>query len=309
MLQHAIGSCWPWVLLVITAVVVARILIAISGAQWDLQRLRSINRCQEGSVQSLAFVLTLPFFVMIIMLIIQASQVMIANVAVHYSAYAAARSASVWIPANVNIFETANRISSIDLIESTSEGSRYRIAETGDKFSKIRQAAVLAVMSQGPSRDLGYTLDGDGNLTHESLSLLYLGLDPESISNGLISQRLRNKLAYSYANTDVDVTFWHRVGPFPTYQDPPLQETYLIPPHWEEYQNNELGWQDHLTATVSFNVPLLPGPLRFFANGRQVGEPTPTDSSGETYIFPISASATLMIEGEKPLITHWQGEF
>ncbi|MDB4778392.1 pilus assembly protein, partial [bacterium] len=94
MLQNATLSCWPWAILLVGSVVVARLLIGASGAKLNWQRLKLINRCQEGSVQSLAFVLTLPFFVMIMMLIVQASQVMVANVAVHYSAYAAARSAA-----------------------------------------------------------------------------------------------------------------------------------------------------------------------------------------------------------------------
>lgn len=309
MMQQAILSCWPWALLVVAAAVVGRLLIGLSGASLDWNRLRSLNRCQKGSVQSLAFVLTLPFFVMIMMLIIQASQVMIANVAVHYSAFAAVRSAVVWIPANVNFIETENRISSIELLEQTAEGSRYRIAPVGEKYSKIRQAAVLAVMSQGPSRDLGYTLDSHGEQTAFALADLYRGLDSDSASNSLIEQRLRNKLAYSYANTNVEVEFWHRVGPYFDHQDPPLQVEYEIPPYLEEYYQNELGWQDHITTKVTYNVPLLPGPLRLFANGARIGEASRTDVNGQTYVFEVAAMATLVSEGEKPLISHWQEEF
>ncbi len=309
MLQNAILSCWPWAVLLIGAVVVARILVGVSGAKLNWNRLRSINRCQAGSVQSLAFVLTLPFFVMIMMLIVQASQVMVANVAVHYSAFAAVRSAAVWIPANVNIIEAENRISSIEWLETGQEGSRYRIAPFGEKFSKIRQAAVLAVMSQGPSRDLGYTLDANGEQTAFALVSLYQGLDAESGTNTLIARRLRNKLAYSYANTDVQIEFWHRFGQNRSQRDAPLEIDYDIPPYLDEFQPNELGWQDHLTATVTYNVPLLPGPLRLFANGARIGETSRTDANGQAYVFEIAASATLGNEGEKPLISHWQEEF
>lgn len=316
MMQQAILSCWPWALLVVIAVVVSRILVSLSGASLKWSRLRSLNRCQEGSVQSLAFVLTLPFFVMIMMLIVQASQVMIANVAVHYSAFAAVRSASVWIPANVNLFETENRISSIELLESRPDGDRYRVSPVGQKFSKIRQAAVLAVMSQGPSRDLGYTLDAHGEQTAFALTSLYQGLDADSVSNSLINQRLRNKLAYSYANTNVEVEFWHRSqtyivrnSPFLELRDPPLQIEYEISPYPDEYYQNELGWQDHLMAKVTYNVPLLPGPLRLFANGARIGETSRTDVNGQTYVFEVAATATMISEGEKPLISHWQEEF
>ena len=50
-------------------------------------------------MQSLSFVLTLPLFIMVMMMIVQVSQLMIGMVVVHYAAFAAARSAAVWIPA------------------------------------------------------------------------------------------------------------------------------------------------------------------------------------------------------------------
>ena len=91
----------PWIGLMVAAFVVARLLIALSGAKWQFNKLRSLHRCQQGTVQSLSFVLTLPFFVMIMMLIVQVSQIMIGRIVLEYSAAAAARSASVWIPAHL----------------------------------------------------------------------------------------------------------------------------------------------------------------------------------------------------------------
>ena len=46
---------------------------------------------KPGSVQTLSFVLTLPIFIMVMMLIVQVSQLMIGLIVVHYAAYAAAR--------------------------------------------------------------------------------------------------------------------------------------------------------------------------------------------------------------------------
>jgi len=66
-----------------------------------LCRLRRLHRDEAGNVQSLSFVLTLPIFIMLMMLIVQASQLMIGQVVVEYAAVAAARSAIVWIPAAV----------------------------------------------------------------------------------------------------------------------------------------------------------------------------------------------------------------
>ena len=314
MSQNILESIFPWAICLVVAVIAARLLIAASGAKLKLARLRSIHRSQKGSVQSLSFVLTLPFFVMILMLIIQVSQIMFGNIVVHYAAFAAVRSASVWIPANVSSYETANRVSSLTLINSTPDGQQFLVSPAGEKFSKIHQAATLACMPLGPSRNLGYELDPASQSTHEALSKQFRGANPNSRTNDLISTRLRNKLAYSYPNTSVQLTLWHRYKHrWHWWSEPPLQVRYDVPPYRDEYYLNEVGWQDELTAQVMFNLPLLPGPVRFFAptgNFATIEGVNPAiDASGETFIWPISASATMGVEGEKPLISIWQEEF
>ncbi len=310
------NACLPWAILLIVGVLAARGLVALSGAELRLARLRSFHRSQEGSVQSLSFVLTLPFFVMILMMIIQTSQIMFGNILVHYSAFAAVRSATVWIPANVNVYETTNRISTMTLVDSNTQGQRYLIEPGSQKFAKIQQAAILACMSLGPSRDLGYPLAPDSDSTHNALVKLYQGTNPNSRSNGRIATRLRNKLAYTIANTSVRLTFWHRNRLFAeVWRDPALQIRYNIPPYQDEYYMNEVGWQDELTAQVTFQLPLLPGPIRFLAptgildSGQSVGSAPPVDDSGEAYIWPLTASATMGVEGEKNLISIWQEEY
>lgn len=91
-------ACAPWLALLAAAFVCARVLIRLSGARWQWGRLKQLHACQQGSVQSLSFVLTLPLFLLIVLFIVQVSQLMIAITVVHYAAYAAARSAMVWIP-------------------------------------------------------------------------------------------------------------------------------------------------------------------------------------------------------------------
>jgi len=315
MIQNAIFACLPWVGILLVAIVVGRIAIWLSGAKLDLSKLRATHRCEKGSVQSLSFVLTLPVLIMIMMLIVQASQIMIANIVVHYAAYTSVRSAVVWIPSNVSPFETANRISQINLIEQINENggtsSRYRVEQFGDKYEKIKQAAVIAVSPMGPSRSLGYSMSSDEVQTSIALANLYRGLDADSQTNRLIPQRLANKLAYCYSNTDVDITFWHRFGPDPSgARDPQLQVQYVIRENEpDEFENNEIGWQDHITSTVSFDIPLLPGPVRWFAPAARRGDVSKTDVNGEVFTFGISASATMCNEGEKPLFPYWQEDF
>ncbi|MDA7901671.1 pilus assembly protein [bacterium] len=325
--QTILTSCTPWAICLVVAVVGARVLVGLSGAKFDFARLRRIHANETGSVQSLSFVLTLPFFVMVLMLIVQVNQIMFGNILVHYSAFAAVRSASVWIPANGNPeFETANRISSITLINSTEEGQQYLVSPWFDgKYSEIRQAATLACMPLAPSRNLGYTLDQYGNRSQIAMEKVYAGLDPGSAANAKISDRIRNKLAYSYPNTEVQLTFWHRSRPRNVrirderveWRDPPLQpiypEAYGVSPYFDEYYDNEIGWQDELTALVTFNLPLLPGPIRFFApTGGSIaadGTNPSRDQSGEVFIWPLKAFATMGVEGQKPQLPYWQETF
>ena len=322
--QAIFTSCLPWAICLVVAVFAARVLVVISGARLDFSRIRRVHSNESGSVQSLSFVLTLPFFVMVLMLIVQVNQIMFGNILVHYSAFAAVRSASVWIPANRDpLFETTNRISSITLINSTDEGQQYLINPALDgKFSEIRQAATLACMPLAPSRNLGYTLGQYGTRSHIAMEKVYSGLDPDSLTNSRISDRLRNKLAYSYPNTDVQLTFWHRSRPRIVrirderveWRDPPLQpiypESYGVSPYFDEYYPNELGWQDELTALVTFNLPLLPGPIRFFAptSGSIAADGTvpSRDQTGEVFIWPLKAFATMGLEGQKPQLPYWQ---
>ncbi len=307
MSAQIVNACLPWFAILVIAIIVMRFMLGRVGAKVDWSRLRTLNRCEKGSVQSLSFVLTLPVFVMIMMLIVQVSQIMIGNIVVHYAAYSAVRSASVWIPASVSLEEGRNRISSIELIDYDDRiGWRYRIQPTGEKYQKIRQAAVLGLVSLGPSRNLGYEMDNYGTETALGLETVYQGLDLESAENELIPYRLANKLAYSYSNTNLDLTFWHRLGPYHDYRDPPLQVRYNIPPFRDEYFPNEVGWQDHVTATVSYNLPLIPGPIRLF---RQFSDAIGTDVNEQTYTYNIAARATSIVEGEKASLEYWQRDF
>ncbi|HTN76386.1 MAG TPA: hypothetical protein VL096_14105, partial [Pirellulaceae bacterium] len=157
-------ACLPWLATFVVALLAMRGLIHLRGrnehAAWS--RLLSLHRDQTGAVQSLSFVLTLPIFVILMLLIVQISQVMIGLVVVHYAAFAAARAAIVWIPANVaDADEPANCISARAVLGGQNNGTQYRIAPQGPKFEKIRSAAVLACTPLAPSRNLAVAAGGD----------------------------------------------------------------------------------------------------------------------------------------------------
>jgi len=294
-------------------------LLRFSRAQLRLGRLFDLHGDEAGSVQSLSFVLTLPLFIMVMMLIVQVSQLMIGTVVVHYAAFAAARSAAVWIPAAMSAPEGPCCISSYAVDPDAPDqvaaelnpnaadygpgggGLTYKIEPGSPKFDKIASAAILACVPISPSRDLGLPAATDGQID-AVLRSAYGTLAPSSSANTTIGPRLDRKLAYAVQNTDVQIRFFHK------NQEPPLR-TYYEPDDPGEFYSNEVGWQDTITVTVSYQFPLLPGPGRMLA--RFVAGPTGQDTVASTiqkhsgiYTYPLQASATIGNEGEKSAVTY-----
>ncbi|MDA1052769.1 MAG: pilus assembly protein [Planctomycetota bacterium] len=313
MSRELIIACSPFLAGIVVSVVALRVLIGISGAHLQLPQLRRLHRDEQGAVQSLSFVLTLPLFVMIMLFIIQLSQLTLGRLMVEYSAFAAARSAMVWIPASLgDDFEMENRISyRVQLPDTTDEAGNlfavYQVAPGSPKSEKIRFAAVSALMSICPSRDTGITMDSAGLAAAAALERTYLAMSPTSASNTRIPVRLRNKLAYALHNTNVEIEVRHKDS------EPPLIRPW---PTASEFEDNEIGWQDQLIVTVNHNFALLPGPGRFLAKPapRQDTESvSPRDAVAERirrengiFVYPMSATVRLNNEGQKSVLPYIQ---
>jgi len=246
--------CLPWFGLLVLGVAAAVLLIWLSGARWQAIRLGQLHRDQTGAVQSLSFVLTLPLFILVMLFIIQVSQLMIAAAVVQYAAFAAARAAIVWIPANLGP-EEANCFGNLCVIdrsapdtvepvwdlESPAFGPRnggltYVVQPGSPKYQKIWAAAVLACMPISPSSpnlvtvgglsggNVATQLPGNGAAVADVLERAYRGMVPATRSN--VSARIQNKLAYAMANTQIEVRFFHPNSEVPlqdysVFRDPP----------------------------------------------------------------------------------------
>ena len=327
--RAVLQACLPWLALLLASFAVGYLLIRLNRSQcrrqrgtlFRLGRLRELHRDQGGSVQSLSFVLTLPVFVMVMLFIVQVSQLMIATIVVHYAAFATARSAAVWIPANLGSPEMENCISwyyadpdAPDQVAPVfdpddpnfgpAEGGMTFIVEPGSpKYDKIASAAVLACAPISPSRDLGLELPGDGSAAAEILKSAYEAMVPDAGQNARIPVRLENKLAYAMHNTDVKIRFYHKNS------EPPLV-TYFHNPDIGEFYFNELGWQDQITVTVKHKLALLPGPGRLLAS-QAIGPDGQPDRVSEViqrdegvYKIELEASATIGNEGQKSVIPY-----
>jgi hypothetical protein len=263
-------ACFPWFLWLLAGFAGLWLTARVSGARLTLARLRKLHRSQEGSIQTLSFVLTLPLFMMIVLFIVQVSQLMIGITIVHYAAFAAARAASVWIPAEMPN-EPANVLDpiSIDPSRTTypywhSQPVTFNQLPPGAawKYNKIWSAAALACIPIAPSKRY-LTPDAmqamGGQMTPTTVNL-YRTMVPKAANDAVISQRIRNKAYYAIEHTWIHISgvdYSRNSQSGPTY-NPIGHQT--VP-----WNMTEIGWQDPITVQVWFRFPLLTGPGRFLS--------------------------------------------
>ncbi len=310
MFRSVLLDLWPHaaalVLVVGGLAVSARYLRSLGQRKHSQRRLISaLHGDQAGGVQSVSFVLTAPIFIMLMLLAVQITQVMIGLMTVHYAAFAAARSASVWIPARMEPepFDTQgeNRLGLRVLTGVYYGGIEYRI-EPGpnrDKLEQIRRAAALACVPIAPSRNVGIRA---ADSTSGSLQAMYAKLAPGAMGNTRINDRLANKWGYASAATTIDIRVFHP-DEIDVDAEPPLIQ---FPPYLPEteFTPYEIGWRDQVRITVTHQFALLPGPGRLLA--RRANESVYSDrispqirEQNSVYSIPLSATATVVPEGEK----------
>jgi hypothetical protein len=321
-------DCLPYLVAIVVSMGVLRLLLWFGGGQLSVVRVRRLHGDEQGAVQTLSFVLTLPLFVMVLMFIVQLSQITIGRVVLEYSALAAARSASVWIPANLGASERENQIASLSFTEHVDSNEDhqaynvYQVAPEGPKYNKIHLAAAIACMPICPSRNYGVTTDLPGYAALSAIQHVYQLMSPDSQGNTKIPERLANKLAYALENTRVEVFVHHKA------EEPPLGRQYIEP--WQldrdyyqvEFAPNEIGWQDRLEVKVTHDFALLPGPGRILARKADARPGTEPEAAygadsvarkirknNRVFVYSISTMVRTSNEGEKSILPYVQQSF
>lgn len=326
-------ACFPLLLWLLAGFAALWLLARICGARFSPARLRALHRCEQGGVQTVSFVLTLPLFMMIVLFIVQVSQLMIGITVVHYAAFAAARAASVWLAAEMP-GEPANVVSALSVPPpSWSTPTLNYSGGSGPpswKCQKIWSAAVMACYPIAPSHQYlsaGAAQSGSGGMAQTTIQL-YQTLVPAASGNARISQRIMNKAAYAAEHTSIQISGYDYDdssgaqglhAPARTYNpidhpDPNVR--------WNPY---EIGWQDPITVRIWFRFPLLTGPGRFLSPGNflsaRIAAPdgTPDRVSNrigiwgpgqnpnyieKLYWTQLTATATITHEGIKSGIPH-----
>jgi len=230
-LRTLVEACWPCL---VALAVCAGLLVAISrlaGGRLDLSRLRRLHRCQRGGIQSLGFVLALPLFIMIVLMIVQVSQLLVAHIVVNYAALAAARSISVWVPQHVveadpgaggigneghpaNVVDVPGFVANQPYLYAYLGGGQGQSVNTENvlKFDKPFQAATTLCAAISPSRFLGLQLEGRAVNRFDATWEAYALLAPRSAARDSMRRRLYNKLTYAYWNTELWITYREKNG-------------------------------------------------------------------------------------------------
>ncbi len=253
-----------------------------------------VHRCEEGGVQSLAFVLTLPLFLGSVLMILQLTQVLLGIMTVQYAAFAAARAAVVWVPANT-IEAAQNDLPggiARDRVVSLDAGN----VENSRKFREVFEAATQACVAIAPARRVPGPRASETTVfesVEAFLALQQLTSDPRI---GRWRTATGNRWSYARANTRVRIAWLASPQTTPTYnpEDHPLVD----------HDPSEVAWDDSVTVVVSHEVSLVPGPGRWLFQLHRWGRvPQNLDrdwpTSGRLDRVPVTASATLSIAGLK----------
>ena len=325
-------ACFPWFLWLLAGFAGLWLMMRFSGARLRLGRLRNLHGCEEGSVQTLSFVLTLPIFMMIVLFIVQVSQLMIGITIVHYAAFAAARAASVWIPAQTPS-EPENRLDPISVFEGgiypswMTQPVTFNEVPAGRawKYQKVWLAAVLGCVPIAPSKSY-LTAQAQQSMSSsnstEAMVSAYKALVPKAANDPVIPNRLRNKVYYAFEHTWIHidgVDYSQNALNGPTYNPLNHPDPNVI---WNQY---EVGWQDPITVQVWFRFPLLTGPGRFLSPGHFLkAQLAPSDGTPDkvsqriqiwdknshpryaesVYWTQVTATATFANEGLKSVIPY-----
>jgi hypothetical protein len=224
---------------------------------------------------------------MIVMFIVQVSQLMIGIMGVHYATFAAARAAIVWTPARIagGSMNEAEEIEN-ELQPPLDDQTPLNLTFTGSgtdfegsgaypshKLEKILGAAALAIAPVSPSRPTVEPIDcPQCGVQPWAVQAMYQQLVSSAQGTTNIPQRLLNKLSYAYWNTRVELAFFDKnTLEGPTYNPRQLILFDGLPQRNEEgewireWVPHEIGWQDPLRLTETANATMSRRVFRFAA--------------------------------------------
>ncbi len=167
---------------------------------------------QEGTA-AVEFALVFPVALAIVLILIQSMLLMAGNLAVNAAAYAAARSAVVWIPE--------------DLPSSSGADPAFRNWNklTDEKYQHIRMAAVFTVLPISSGKSAGGQGDSTGAIS-DGLREFFLR-SGQGVPNW-VGQLLAAKYNYAYENTQVTLAPPADGWAYAAHEDLQVRVTHLL---------------------------------------------------------------------------------
>ncbi|QDU35041.1 TadE-like protein [Poriferisphaera corsica] len=249
-------------------VVLAFVLLVLRG-MYRLGRMTiaadNSQKAERGTA-AIEFVLVFPVLLVLVLLLVQLVFLLVGNLQVQYAAYAATRSAIVYIPTDLGENNEANKL-------ITAHGF--------EKYDAIHQAAYLSLVSvSGESDSLAAHLEIDVEQYVQGVSEMYLIQDrpePKWVET-LLAKRLR----YAANHTDIRVTRMMNHWDLPYTGMEPVYDSHLYGP------------RDPVGVVVKHKFNLSVPYVRALFSDGQLGEA----SGGGEYAL-LEGYAVMTLEGMK----------
>ena len=249
----------------VIALLCAVMLPLLMRAAWRMGRQRKVDRPtlirNADGTATLEFVLILPIILFLVLTLAQTTLLMGANVFTHYAAFAATRSAIVYIPSDQGYPEIPNTIV---------------LDDESPKYSAIRRAAIFALVPVAGRLRVRDTVDADSFTTAMSQYYSLYGRQPPA----WIDNQLGDRLRYADANT--------RIAMVETI----LRDDRIVPREMAEGSLIVVRPRDPITIRVEHQQNLaVPYIGMIFADGRL------DEARGGNRYSTVAAQYTLTNEG------------
>lgn len=169
--------------------------------RFRMHRLAGLRRDCRGSASAVDFTMTFPFFMFMMLLIVQSAMVVNTSLIVHYAAYAAARSAKVWAWDTSLVAARLERLAEQQI--GTKRGrANARFALNGQRArANARKAARYALIAASPVSPRAPS--SPGTMPTAALAGIARGSGMSGREGALIQQA---RYAFDPANSTVDIS-------------------------------------------------------------------------------------------------------
>jgi hypothetical protein len=125
--QEFVTSMWPVIIAWAAGLVIAIACLRTLGRFASRRSWRDLNRAEDGASYSLGFMIVMPIFVLVVCLVVETTLILVTKIGTTYAAYAAARSAVVWVPSGVDrsVAQRKMKLSAVQAMTPFSSGATH----------------------------------------------------------------------------------------------------------------------------------------------------------------------------------------